>query len=87
MNPAILLVDISSANREELQSFLQAQKCDVGTAQDAESAVKYCLQTQPDLVLLFDTLSGIDSFELCPRLKKDPLSLFLGFSSDQRNPQ
>ncbi len=74
MNPAILLVDVASANREELQSFLQAQKCDVSTAQDAETAVKYCLQTQPDLVLLFDTLSDTDSFELCLRLKKDPLN-------------
>ncbi len=74
MNPAILLVDVASANREELRSFLQAQKCDVSTAQDAETAVKYCLQTQPDLVLLFDTLSDIDSFELCLRLKKDPLN-------------
>ena len=73
MNPAILLVDVASANPEELQSFLQAQKCDVSTAQDAETAVKYCLQTQPDLVLLFDTLSDIDSFELCLRLKKYPL--------------
>jgi len=74
MNPAILLVDVASANREELQSFLQAQNYDVSTAQDAETAVKYCFQTQPDLVLLFDTLSDIDSFELCLRLKKDPLN-------------
>ena len=82
MNPAILLVDVASANREELKSFLQAQKCDVSTAQDAETAVKYCLQTQPDLVLLFDTLSDTDSFEFCRRLKKDPLSTKLFWSND-----
>ena len=82
MNPAILLVDVASANREELKSFLQAQKCDVSTAQDAETAVKYCLQTQPDLVLLFDTLSDTDSFELCRWLKRDPLSTKLFWSKD-----
>jgi putative two-component system response regulator len=74
MNPAILLVDVASANREELKLFLQSQKYDVSTAQDAETAIKYCLRTQPDLVLLFDTLSDIDSFELCLRLKKDHLN-------------
>ncbi len=74
MNPAILLVDVASANREELKSFLQDQKCDVGTATDGESAVRCCLQMQPDLVLLYDSLPDIGSFELCRRMKKDPLN-------------
>ncbi len=56
MNPVILLVDIASANREELKSFLQNQKCDVGAAADGESAVRLCQQMQPDLVLLHDGL-------------------------------
>jgi putative two-component system response regulator len=75
MNPAILLVDVASANREELKTFLQNQKCDVVTAEDGESALRCCLQTLPDLVLLYDNLSDISSFELCRQIKKDPLNL------------
>src|SRR6266852_6292084 len=74
MNPAILLVDVASANREELKSFLQNQKCDVETAADRESAVRCCLQMQPDLVLLYDSLPDIGSFEVCRQIKKDPLN-------------
>jgi putative two-component system response regulator len=74
MKPAIMLVDVASANREELKSFLQSQKCDVETAADGESAVRCCLQMQPDLVLLYDSLPDIGSFELCRQIKKDPLN-------------
>jgi putative two-component system response regulator len=74
MNPAILLVDVASANREELKSFLWNQTCHVVTAADGESAVRCCLQMQPDLVLLHDSLPDIGSFELCRLIKKDPLN-------------
>ena len=74
MNPAILLVDFVSADCEELQSFLQSQQCDVDTAANGESALSCCLEMQPDLVLLYDSLPDIGSFELCRRLKEDPLN-------------
>ena len=74
MKPAIMLVDVASANRAGLKSFLQTQKCDVETAADGESAVKYCLQMQPDLVLLYDSLPDIGSFKVCRQIKKDPLN-------------
>jgi putative two-component system response regulator len=73
MNPAILLVDVSSVNREELKSFLQARKYNVGTAADGQSALACCLLMQPDLVLLYDSLPDISSFDLCRQIKKDPL--------------
>ena len=74
MNPAILLVDVASANREELKSFLRNQNCEVVACQDAESAVICCRRMQPDLVLLYDTLPDTTSFSLCRRLKQDPLN-------------
>ena len=74
MNPAIMLVDVASENHEGLKSFLQNQKCDVDTAEDGESAVRCCLNMQPDLVLLYDSLPDIGSFELCRQIKKDPLN-------------
>src|SRR6266851_272233 len=74
MNPAILLVDADSTNLKEWKSFLESQKCEVYTAEDSESAASCCLQMQPDLVLLQDSLPNIRSFELCRQLKKDPLN-------------
>jgi putative two-component system response regulator len=74
MNPAILLVDVASAKREALRYFLQCQKCDVEEAADGESAVRCCLQMQPDLVLLHDSLPDVGSLELCRQIKKDPLN-------------
>ena len=72
MNPAILLVDVASAKREELRHFLQGKKYDVELAADGESALRCCLQMQPDLVLLHDSLPDVGSFELCRQIKKDP---------------
>lgn len=74
MNPAILLVDLVSTNGEELQSFLRRQRYEVYPAADGESALHCCLEMQPDLVLLYDNLPDIGSFELCRQLKKDPLN-------------
>ena len=74
MNPAILLVDADSTNLKEWKSFLESQKCEVYTAEDSESAVSCCLQMQPDLVLLQDSLPNVRSFELCRQLKKNPLN-------------
>jgi putative two-component system response regulator len=74
MNPAILLVDVASESRENLRTFLESQKCEVEVAANGESAVRCCLQTQPDLVLLLDSTLQIESFELCREIKKDSLN-------------
>jgi putative two-component system response regulator len=72
MNPTILLVDVASAERENCKAFLEDQKYNVFTAENAESARRLCLQLQPDLVLLHDHLPQLRGFELCRRLKEDP---------------
>jgi cyclic di-GMP phosphodiesterase len=74
MDPVILLVDADSSNLEKWKFFLESQQCRVCTAENGESAVSCCLQMQPDLVLLQDTLPDIKAFELCRRLKKDPVN-------------
>jgi putative two-component system response regulator len=74
MNPAILLVDVASAGRDSWKSFLQAHHYDVFTAEDGESAHRECAELQPDIVLLQDTLPDINVFELCYRLKGNPLT-------------
>src|SRR6266404_3498563 len=65
MNATILLVDVASASRDSWKSFLQNHNYQVFTAGDKESAVRQCLQLQPDLVLLHDTLPDICGFDLC----------------------
>jgi putative two-component system response regulator len=74
MNPTILLVDVASSARDDWKSFLQNQKYEVYTSEDGGSAVRQCLQLQPDLVLLYDSLPDIKGFELCGRLKGNPLN-------------
>ncbi|SRR6266566_4628454 len=76
MNPTILLVDPPSAERENWKAFLENQNYNVLTADHAESARRLCLELQPDLVLLYDHLPQVRGFELCRRLKKDPLNHF-----------
>ncbi len=74
MNSAILLVDIASADRDSWKSFLQNQNYDVFTAEDGESALRDCVQLQPDLVLLHDGLPDVGCFDLCRRMKGNPLN-------------
>jgi len=74
MNSAILLVDVASASRDSWKSFLQSQNYEVFTAEDGESALRECAQLQPDLVLLHDALPDVDGFDLCRRMKGNPLN-------------
>ena len=74
MNPIILLADVASVERENWKAFLENQGYDVFTAENPESARQLCLQLQPDLVLLHDHLPQVRGYELCRRLKQDPLN-------------
>jgi len=75
MNSAILLlVDAVSENRDSWKTFLQNQNYDVFTAEDGESAMRECIQLQPDLVLLHDGLPDLGCFDLCRRMKGNPLN-------------
>ena len=74
MKPTILLVDVASTERENWKAFLENQEYDVVTADNPETARQLCLQLQPDLVLLHDHLPQVRGFDLCRRLKQDPLN-------------
>jgi len=74
MSPTILLVDVASSERANWKAFLQNQSYEVFMAGDADTALRECHLLQPDLVLLHDTLPEIDGFELCRRLKENPLN-------------
>ena len=74
MNSAILLVDLASQRRECWKSFLQSQHYEVFTAEDGQSALRACLQLQPDVVLLHDSLPDVDGFDLCSRMNGNLLN-------------
>src|SRR5467141_1433430 len=74
MRPIILLVDVASADRADWKSFLQNQSCEVFAAGDGDTALRQCLVLQPDLVILHDAPPEIDAFDLCRRLKVNPLN-------------
>jgi putative two-component system response regulator len=72
MMPTILLVDIESPNRSYWKAFLENQGFEVHVAGDAKSAPEECRRSQPDLVLLHDTLPDITACELCRTIKAQP---------------
>jgi putative two-component system response regulator len=72
MIPTILLVDLPSAERDDWKALLENHNYQVITADNGEAARRFCLQLQPDLVLLHDHLPQVRGFELCRRLKEDP---------------
>ena len=74
MRPIILLVDVASADRANWKSFLQNQSYEVFVAGDGDTALRQCPVLQPDLVILHDAPPEIDGFELCRRLKENPLN-------------
>jgi len=74
MRPLILLVDVAFSEGKNWKSFLENQGYEVFTAGDRDTALCQCRLLQPDLVMLHDTLPEIDGFELCRRLKENPLN-------------
>jgi len=75
MNPAIMLVDVVFGQSRRTENLsCRTRSAMVDTAADGASAVRCCLEMQPDLVLLYDSLPDIGSFELCHQIKKDPLN-------------
>ncbi len=70
-NCTILLVDDSKTNIDVL---VQALKNDykLGVALEGEKAIEYAHIHSPDLILLDILMPGMDGFEVCREIKKDP---------------
>ena len=87
MNSAILLVDVASASRDSWKLLLQSHNYEVFTAEDGESALRECLELQPDLVLLYDAPPDVDAFDVCRRMKGNPLNHELPIVLIKSSPQ
>ena len=74
MSARILVVDDVEANVRLLEAKLTAEYYDVSTASDGPTALAMAGHILPDIILLDVMMPGMDGFEVCRRLKDDPLT-------------
>lgn len=74
MSARILVVDDIPSNTRLLDVKLSAEYYEVLSAHDGERALALAEARQPDLILTDIMMPGIDGFELCRRLKSNPLT-------------
>ncbi len=72
MSARILIVDDLAPNLHLLEVKLAAQYYDVVTAMSGEEALELATNQKFDLILLDAIMPGINGFEVCTRLKKNP---------------
>ncbi|MDZ7966793.1 MAG: response regulator [Nostoc sp. DedSLP03] len=70
--PIILIVDDTPVNLQVLFDFLDYYSFQVLVSEDGQSAVYMAEYASPDLILLDVLMPGIDGFETCRLLKKNP---------------
>jgi len=77
MTARVLVVDDVIANLKLLEARLSAEYFDVVTAMNGAEALEICASGQCDIVLLDVMMPGLDGFEVCRRLKQNPLTAHL----------
>lgn len=70
----ILLVDDEPTNIQVLHGILEADGYDFVFATDGEEALTQAIQQNPDIVLLDVMMPKIDGYEVCRRLKDEPIT-------------
>lgn len=74
MSARILVVDDIEANRRLLQAKLEAQYHSVILASNGPDALEKARTTDPEIILLDVMMPGMDGYEVCCRLKADPVT-------------
>ncbi|MCX5516263.1 PleD family two-component system response regulator [Kaistia algarum] len=77
MTARVLVVDDIVANVKLLEARLSAEYFDVVTASNGIDALEICAGGQCDIVLLDVMMPGLDGFEVCRRIKHNPLTAHL----------
>jgi adenylate cyclase len=75
--PRILVVDDTPANIKLLDAVLSPRGYEVLTAASGPEALEVVERDRPDLVLLDILMPGMDGYEVCRRLRVDPLTAVL----------
>lgn len=73
MSARVLVVDDILPNVKLLEAKLSSEYYDVLTATSGEDALKRVEEDSPDLVLLDVMMPGMDGFEVCRRIKSNPM--------------
>src|SRR5579863_2227543 len=77
MTAKILVVDDIFPNIKLLEARLTAEYFDVITASNGADALAICAREECDLLLLDVMMPGMDGFEVCRRIKKNPATTHL----------
>ena len=72
--PRVLIVDDSRIVRQTIAAQLSREGYDLSSAANGEEALKHLEVITPDVVLLDVMMPGIDGFELCRRIRHNPLT-------------
>lgn len=70
--PVILIVDDEISNIEIMSAVLEADY-EICFARSGEQAIAIAHDVDPDLILLDIVMPGLDGYEVCQRLKQDPV--------------
>src|SRR4030042_502164 len=71
--PSVLIVDDNAKNLQILGGFLQNEGLSVEFALDGMSALSWLEKKKFDLILLDIMMPGMDGFEVCSQIKKNPV--------------
>jgi two-component system, OmpR family, alkaline phosphatase synthesis response regulator PhoP len=71
--PRILIADDNAANRELLEALLAKIDCDIESAVDGQDTLNKVESFAPDLILLDVMMPKLNGFEVCRKLKSDPI--------------
>ena len=69
----VLIADDNQPNRELLEAYLAGVDCDVEIAVDGQDTLNKVKSFQPDLILLDVMMPKLSGFEVCQKLKADPV--------------
>jgi CheY-like chemotaxis protein len=70
--PLALLVDRDADTRRMYAEYLRLSGCDVDEAEDGREALAKAVARHPDVVVTDTRLPGINGFDLCLLLRRDP---------------
>jgi putative two-component system response regulator len=70
----ILVVDDNPVNRALLEATLEGRDYRLLSAHDGPSALAVAVEALPDLILLDIRMPGMDGYEVCRRLKSNPVT-------------
>jgi len=73
----ILVVDDTPQNLRLIELYLRGTEFEVVSVASGHDAIEQSMQRSFDLILLDVVMPGIDGFEVCRRLKNDPLTAFI----------